>query len=222
MKTPIKVVMLSTEDITHVKIGKHTKQLLYITEKINGHNSWINQHLYITVPQDIEPIKEGNWFIHNNRIVALCTGIDDDGTTINFTDSHGFSNGLLTPSLNRKIITTTDPKLKLYEAETLASASGFSLKTDDILLPQVQQSFLKEFVANPKGEWEVEYEDLFKYYPKTKVGQQLKINQDNTVNITSVNKDLGSLLREYLDKEGRLWDFNNFLESKGIDPSGFY
>jgi len=46
----------------------------------------------------------------------------------------------------RKIEATTNPELKLYVAETLASASGYSKKTNDILIPQIPQSFIESYI----------------------------------------------------------------------------
>ena len=63
-------------------------------------------------------------------------------------------------------------------------------------LETIPQSFLKEYVANPDGEWEVEYDLLLgdeedenqNLIPKN----YLKLNQDNTVNITSIEKKMYS------------------------------
>ncbi len=51
-----------------------------------------------------------------------------------------------------KIIATTDNSLNLYESENLAQASGFSLKTKDLLLPSVSLTFLQELPNIYKGE----------------------------------------------------------------------
>jgi hypothetical protein len=83
------------------------------------------------------------------------------------------------PNKVLKIIATTDPKLKQY-------------------IPQVQQSFLKEFVANPDGEWEVEHECTNNFCGGESgnicycndVHFKLKINTGNTVNITSVKEKI--------------------------------
>lgn len=194
MKHPIKVIMLPTEDLSNIiKRGDDNSLVYYgLPNKANVQHS--NQHVYVTISQDVEPIKKGDWIINKPS-----------------NKPHQVKDIKYLYESDRKIIATTDPKLKLYESETLASASGFSLKTDDILLPQVPQSFLKEFVANPNGKWEVEYEKYFearvtvdkKVYPvhtETVFDEKHKLilNENNTVNITSVkDKSIFDILTQF-------------------------
>ena len=180
MKHPIKIVMLPTEDKSLfakciksgvfaenegdlVLTGKHTTTL-------KSNDVWEYQHLYITVSQDVEPIKEGDW----------CIG-EEGYPTNNWNAIEGFEENY------RKIIATTNSKLfTLVECPVRGADSNIKY-----ILPQVQQSFLKEFVKNPNGEYEVEYKDWCDYDDDDPSGLdrpdlRLIVNQDNTVNITSV------------------------------------
>ena len=96
-------------------------------------------HTYITVSQDVEPIKEGDYIYH---------------TLIKDISVSNYSSEVLSESF-RKVIATTDPKLHICgKNKCTKDVCTFP----DCLYPSLQQSFLKEFVANPDGEWEVEYE----------------------------------------------------------------
>ena len=222
MKHKIQVVMLPTEDTTHLFIS-HSQGLPAYNER-----HWVmstGQHLYITVSQDVEPIKEGDWYYWDDSYMSnsvgqqeICIKSDEK------TDEHC-----------RKIIATTDPKLTFSH-----TISGYSHEFKKPI-PQVQQSFLKEYVSNPEGEWEVEYEfkrvECYNYNGdhigkscSCKSGDfrdvyELKLNQDNTVNITSVEekmysrKEVESILFQYAEDE-HAWfscksevdSFNNWIK----------
>ena len=167
MKHKIKVAMLPTEDRTS-KIWFHnnTKKLLF--DPIGVMNC-TSQHLYITVSQDVELIKEGDWITDGIGIIKASSKIVS-------------AQGLFNRRDWKKIIATTDPRLEY-------SVTGYTetrSRTFYEKLPQISQSFLKEFVANPDGEWEVDY------YPKSTIKGITtwlpKLNQDNTVNITSIEE----------------------------------
>tara|TARA_R110000782_G_scaffold42045_1_gene95874 strand:+ start:784 stop:1434 length:651 start_codon:yes stop_codon:yes gene_type:complete len=179
MKHKIKVVMLPTEDKTSLIVNNHlaTKSNLEYRPDLLKASAIIRsaityQYVYITVLQDREPIKEGDWFVDVN-VGGLAKCDSEDIKTINVNTSPA-----------RKIIATTDPilttesELDAYYRNGLGGAKN---------IPQVQQSFLKEFVANPDGEYEVEYNDGCKCYDN-----DIKLNQDNTVNITSVEEKMYS------------------------------
>jgi hypothetical protein len=191
MKQPVKVVMLPTEKVFDKNINS----------QIVIHNGTLKfcqsggmlkesepQHPYITTDEKVLA-QEGDWYISESGGVHQW----NMGTGIHKGKSAYIS----------KIIATNDPKLGItdYRVSPVPNFCDF---------PQLQQSFLKEFVANPDGEFEVEYDS---YYVKgnyrnkcsicgemfnntDKLGfvcpkhNRLKLNQDNTVNITSVNKCL--------------------------------
>tara|TARA_R110002074_G_scaffold132805_1_gene276349 strand:- start:1186 stop:1803 length:618 start_codon:yes stop_codon:yes gene_type:complete len=158
-----------------IKIVKLHKELE------NGKES----HLYATVSQDVEPIKEGDWRMITDKESSLYGQFEQKKGNLPENDQWS------------KIIATTDNNL---------------FSEDDIIpytsLPRVQQSFLKEYVANSDGEYEVDYYNVMPQSNGTRTDgkiideialdnslntlQVLKLNQDNTVNITSVEEKLYS------------------------------
>tara|TARA_R110000796_G_scaffold61674_2_gene142615 strand:+ start:1571 stop:2167 length:597 start_codon:yes stop_codon:yes gene_type:complete len=140
------------------------------------------QHLYITVSQDVEPIKEGDWcFRIDTREVFKTRAVSQN--IIGQADRGGVRKDLC-----RKIIATND-QLTVDKIATATYKAMFYKNT----LPQIQQLFLKEYVANPDGEFEVEYKTVT--HNKSVNGfapmfttNELKLNQDNTVNITAVKE----------------------------------
>jgi hypothetical protein len=190
MKKPTKVVMLPTEG--YGKKGQVVynwdMDLIILEKDAKKSNCCKPQNVYITVSQDIEPIKEGDWFYapyNSIKSILQCT----DSSMLDRKD------------LGEKIIATDDPKLII---DVSSNAQKESYIKEWTILPQVQQSFLKEFVANPNGKWEVDYKVMHKTNQgiissndvsilqqsgsKIKVKgkvNKLKLNSDNTVNITS-------------------------------------
>ena len=168
MKQSIQVVMLPT---LRLKIGdlctslRHGKKPLIFGEFENSYlNECKGQHLHITVSQDVEFIKEDDWCININK------------DTLYQPNCKGDLSGW------RKIIATTDTKLTIFN----------TIDDRTLYLPQLQQLFIKEFVANPKGEWEVEYDIIhadralggFEYF--------IKLNQDNTITLIPTEKKIYS------------------------------
>jgi hypothetical protein len=207
MKQPIKAVMLPTEDIPlppFITIRQNRYRELsdhptYQTNKFDGRDN--PQYLYITVSQYAEPIKDGDWCYYpkyKNPIRLFDSSISN------------------TPF---KIIASNDPKLTFIKIHERAIPKLDPTDLDFIpsihKISQLQQSFIKEFITNPDGEWEVEYntnnihnqevmfheerkENFFEdringvwksYIPLQKT---LKLNQDNTVNITSAKEKMYS------------------------------
>jgi hypothetical protein len=176
MNNKIKAVYLPTEDDNPVTVPflvtpkgaiyKHSAGGEFRRKIKKG---CVPQHLYVTVSNDVEPIKEGDWVIETQEgqspAAVQITNIEYE----------------LATDIQRKIIATTDPKL--------INDKGGMFKTLTQSVPQVQQSFLKEYVANPDGEFEVEYSWLQSCVdaPSGHI-YELKLNQDNTVNITSVKE----------------------------------
>ena len=154
------------------------------------------QHLYAVVSQDVEPIKESDWFLNEMKSLFKADA--------NYIANSAKEN----MSAHRKIIATTDPKLRIKTGEPYMSQDLMKIIVHpDKKIPQLQQSFLKEFVANPDGKWEVEYEEIIRCYNCNKLEEdcintstncigyfegndKLKLNQDNTVNITPVEEKM--------------------------------
>jgi len=146
-----------------------------------------NSYVYVTVSQDVEPIKKGGYVICNNKVYKIIT--TDVLYFGDFTLETDIEGVFLNPKHCNKIIATTDPKLTIIDFDR-ATGSKFQ-DTPFKNIPQVQQSFLEEFVVNPDGEFEVEYEYIFNVdLTKDEYSLKLKLNQDNTVNITSVKEKM--------------------------------
>ena len=123
---------------------------------------------------DDSSIKEGDWYFLLKDKTPMTTCNDE----------------IVLENLNilgcKKIIATTDKYLGLEDV----GKAGYSVDEFYPELPQLQQSFIEEYCGNPVGKVMVEYE----YYkqngmPDESSSLRLKLNQDNTVNITSVEDD---------------------------------
>lgn len=145
MKKKVKVHLLPTEK---AKLYIDGRKLYYNPTTMHIPVKPQPQHLYFTSDEKIE---EGDWCIllENHYI---------NGGVGKYNKEKAIGYGLHNTKFFRKIVATTDKSLKIYESETLASASGFNLKTDDILLPQIPQSFIKEYVKSGGKIDEVEIE----------------------------------------------------------------
>ena len=184
MKQPIKPIILPTEDYTGIVLhSTGLDNILHI--KKSAENAVLNiggqhQHLYITVSQDVEPIKEGDNIIEQTGLGYMPPSIATE------------ENMAVKEYINRcrKIIATDDPKLLFEESiyDPRSKTGGMMIPTG---MPQVPQSFLKEYVANPDGRYEVKYEN---YYENNRPmnNRRLVVNQDNTVTITSVKEKMYS------------------------------
>ena len=211
--------MLPTEDRTSkIWFDNDTKKLLF--DPIGVMNC-TSQHLYITVSQDVEPIKEGDWYIDD--ISSVRKSITSDEYYWKSRQDYV------------KIIATTDPKL-IIDVSTKEQKESYIKEW--AVVPQISQSFLKEYVANPDGEYEVEYhftgrcEDPMVCLRGCSIrdatcrhhldkGTKLSINNDNTVNITSVKEkmyskeEVESLLFQYAEDE-HAW-FSSKLETESFN-----
>ena len=162
MKEPVKVVMLPTgEKSTVYKLDNETLHIGEFAKCKKEDTRRVNQYVYITISQEVEALEVGDWF-YNPQFNVI---------------SHKNDVAIKTHKGCRKIITTDDPKLLPVIDES------DNMKTDNryVGLPQLQQSFIREFVVNPDGEFEVEYEQLC-------TEDRLKLNQENEVNVTPVSK----------------------------------
>jgi hypothetical protein len=183
MKKKITPVFLPTEDKSHIHKLKHG-YLLYEEELLSKPSSCIPSvvgtpvHCYVTVSQDIEPIKEGDNIIEETGLGYMPPSI---ATKENMAVKEHIRRC-------RKVISSNNPKLTIPK-----KYDGY---IGQELLPQIPQSLLKELVANPNGEWEVEYvnsrtrdsRDLEWNEDGLADEWRIKLNQDNTVNITSVEE----------------------------------
>lgn len=164
MKEPVEIILLPTEEepnigdlCTSIRPNYSDKPLIFGEFENSYQDECCKQYLYITVSQEVEKGKEIYYI---------------DEFTKKVTSSGGAAYG----SKQDVIIATTDPKLTIFN----------TIDDKTLYIPQVQQSFLKEYCENPYGEFEVEYKiagsrgntatpELF---------YKLKLNQDNEVTIT--------------------------------------
>lgn len=202
MKEPTIVVLIPTEDKTNIlKIDGN----LYLSKKddkrfksrSNGenHRNGVFQYVYVIASQDREPIKVGDCFaLRGQNEAGVWEIFKNDG-------EEGLFDGNA-----KKIIATDDPRLLVRECSEEVHNWGKKF------VAQLPQSFLEELVANPDGEWEVEYEldeiatkrnfkdkglGLWtKGFSKNNV-YNLKLNQDNTVNNTLVEEKKIYSLQEH-------------------------
>jgi hypothetical protein len=228
MKHKIKVITLPTEDKTDVSIDPtghyHYKSIA------NDYNGY--QHLYITVSHNIDAIKVGDFILAKARFQDGTVKTQEDFDNAKWEVEQVSESGLVYVErvlfgMNSekglcgivKIIATTDPKLTVKEVKTFKDVSpATNIATFDTAIiykpiPQVPQSFLKEFVANPDGEWEVEYEEKQQFESADDYnygfGLELKLNKDSTVNITSVKEKVYSRA----EVEELVYKFSEYADS---------
>jgi hypothetical protein len=201
MKKPAQVVMLPTNE--KAKIGDIVMSKfddIHILTKNDGKEyakTVTSQHLYFL---SNEEIKEGDWFIMNSCIVRQCSLHKGD-----ILDTIG---GLHHESVCKKIIATTDRSLGL-----VVDQNGCLMQAYSKFLPQIPQSFIEYFVAeynkgNVITDVMVEYDCDHNQMPE-RVIDVLKINPDNTINISMPKDDWSreeviELLKKY-SKECTGW-----------------
>jgi hypothetical protein len=181
IKHKVKPVMLPTDkasyigvcikEISDVKIGELR---IFSSPMFMSLEYWQPQHLYITVSQDVESIKEGDWYIDDCNTLRQSITNDKDYWEVRQD--------------YRKIIATNDNLINIPVYPPKGS----------YYIGKLQQSFIKEYVDNPDAEYEVEYEYDCERHPElegTPIIEEwswVKVNPDNTVNITSVEKKMYS------------------------------
>lgn len=226
MEKSAKIIMLPTK--VTLKGGEvfKMKNSLFVTitgaESRRARNSgFVPNHLYITVSQDVEPIKEGDWCLLFDRLNKLMS-----------EPQQWLGNGVLNGGLE-KIIATTDPKLgvkchdcngegvrnlmlhEVYGEEkdscTRCDKSGIEEK-----LPQLSQSFIEKYCNNPNKQWEVEYEEMGAWINRGQdfecVSIRPKLNPDNTITISSVEK---------MYSREDIWKTRIFFKCNDIEIGGY-
>jgi len=147
----------------------------------------INQHVHITVPQEVETIKKGDWFMNCNNYPQLA---NENNVTALRDDEY-------------KIIATTDPKIA-WDGVDIKGYKGSLMGKSLIVLQlpyhkgggayvlvskisHLNPGFLKAYVDNPESEWGIEY-----HVNKENRDRILKMNPDRSVLINRINKIEGS------------------------------
>jgi hypothetical protein len=185
MKHKTILIIMPTENIS--TLGQPISNLEYCEKGFDPHVVH-NFNLYATVSQDVEPIKEDDWYLNCLNQITI----------------HQYKGEKLPSYGCVKIIATSDLKLKSTISIGIDGTSMF--KT----IPQLQQSLLKEFVANPDGEFEVEYSYKGEQHDESSTRNtfHLKLNQNNTVTITSVKEKMYSAIDLMGNQNG---SFDHFL-----------
>jgi hypothetical protein len=126
MNQKIQAVMLPTEDKSHI-INDKLLGLQYNSIPLDNSLLYNPQHLYTTVSQDVEPIKEGDWVYNSfyNEVYKFDKSIHFGTRSSNY----------------KKIIATTDPKLLKEHDDSVPIPR---MKSTGIA--KLQQSFLKTTV----------------------------------------------------------------------------
>ena len=174
MKKSAQVVMLPTNEKANIWLDNFGTGLYNCP---TGATGVIYQHLYILSD---EKIKEGDWFVGfaDGSIKPFVKQADESTVEINNWQLNKKGH-----SSNKKIIATTDNTVKFPER-----FPSF------VTLPQIPQSFIEKYVeeynkGNVIADVMVEYESIGAYAnPKYDSDYQLKINPDNTIDI-SMPKD---------------------------------
>jgi len=197
MKKETTVVMLPTEDKTQLYTrGVSFKNLFLNPSPWYASGRDKNQHLYITVDQKVEPIKEGDWFITIQNHIFKCTRATE--TSIYFLQHDDGYEYSAEPKRCRKIIATTDTKLGI----PCKCKSKCDLCTGEHILYGIQQSVIEEF-CRKGGIYKVlvEYDNINQRCATHMLSKEecsygctlftpgdnkLKLNSDNTINISSI------------------------------------
>ena len=184
MKKLAQVVMLPTNEkakIGDIVMSKFMDDI-HILTKNDGKEyakTVTSQHLYILSDEEI---KVGDWFVGfaDGSIKPFVMQADESTVEIN-----NWQLNIKGYSSNKKIIATTDRSLGL-----VVDQNGCPMQAYSKFLPQPSQSFIDKFVeeynkGNVITEVMVEYESIGAYAnPKYNSDYQLKINLDNTINIS--------------------------------------
>jgi len=130
---------------TYTEEGTYNKNSLRV--EVDGHEDWWeHQHLYMTVPQNVDPIKVGDWTLD------LDCGLTH-GRLTRIDNEHELTRYAHNPKYNiRKIIATTDEKLTIdclldtCPHEWKCSKSCFNSRH----LPGMAQSLIEEYCLKAK------------------------------------------------------------------------
>jgi hypothetical protein len=177
MNQEVQVVMLPTKDKSRL-IDNHSQLRYFKVKPIGITLNTIPQHLYITVPQEVEPILDGEWYaeaIMGSYMIHQMTAKSLIGWYKTKDRTDNFKRRCL------KIIATTDKKLTTRECDWVEAdvqghmecltcgdwiEDGHALKCkrETKLVAKIPQSFIKEYcdkggIDKVMVEYERDYEN---------------------------------------------------------------
>ena len=212
MKKKVEMVMLPTKTETNI-YQTNVGEVLYSETKGTNTAFKLYLYLYATVSQDVEAIEEGDWYIDDTNAIRRSTTSDKDYWEVRQDYV--------------KVIATNDPKFTSFACNQDYGICAEECQGTCNSIKRLSLSSIKEYVSNPDGEFEVEYE-VEEYtsgehqYTKT---PKLKLIQDNEVEITSVERKMYSkeevegVLYQYAEDEhgwfsskSEIESFNNWIE----------
>lgn len=193
------VVMLPTNEKAQIGdnvIVKHNATLAFgkkVQEPYNMGEE--NQHLYILSDEEI---KESGWY-ENNGVIFRADDKFDEGNNPNQNKK------------NKKIIATTDKSLG-YTDHRVSPVPNFCD------YPQPSQSFIELYV-NEYNKGNIITEVMVEYEIEGEVGEmfapELKINPDNTINISVTNTIVSKFSKE-LDLAVKHWPLKTTAEDPAV------
>lgn len=222
MKQAIKVVMLPTKDKTQLFDSRRDDKLHYHFKGHTPNNVKSYQHLYITVSQGIEPIKEGETYIRDDGKLIIrkntlsVKGSKIIGTTdLNLGIKDEFGKWYLIPQLQQLFLKEYIVNLKKnWEVEYYSSI----IEYNNMIMVNHNEDKSYFSAIDVEVEFSEHYDYLIskgaKYYTK-----KLKLNSNNILNITSVQKkmyskeEVESLLYKYADEEHAQFSSKFFIET---------
>lgn len=199
MKSEIGITFTPTDQETDIVqdidsgLYYHSSDEKYQDQIVSESDNLSYQHTHLTVPQEVEQTKEGDWYIH-----------DSHGTVGLYQAKSVTPESIITTTedaswviYSRKIIATTDHKIAWEDltvcAEELLIGNALVVfhnhnifkKTRVITskIPQVPRAFQKEYVSSAKEVWEVEYSNYYKE-GRPLDGKMLMLNPDRSVAVT--------------------------------------
>ena len=179
-------LVIMPRGLTNLKISNVAKKL------------YPAQHLYFTTDEEI---KEGDWFINTNFQKIYQANSENSKNIIEFGPH---------PEI-RKIIATTDPKLKIKNYLTGVKGRYFDMKH----LPQPSQAFIKKY-CKAGGIYEVDVEYKHRFSLKLRRGGEshaykLKVDSNNTITIHPIKdnwskEEVIAACKEAFSYGVRLWE----------------
>jgi hypothetical protein len=142
MKKEVQIHRVATDDCSPIGSKGLSNKLFYSNPNGYALKGDFRFHLYATVSQEVEPIKEGEYYIEKTGLGELLHQMDKVSLEGWRKDMVGRDNFL---RRCRKIIATTDKKLTIKHDTGVRELNWQTKSISYVPLPQFQQSFSKEY-----------------------------------------------------------------------------